>query len=152
MHLPQLNLPDIEARTTTRDSQVYIWDNIRKKEILLTPEEWVRQHFVGLLINHLKYPKSWFRIEAGLSYQKKQMRSDIEVLSPDGSVFLLVECKRADIAINHKTVQQAAQYNKMKQASYLSVTNGIQTFIWKKNPVTDSFESITGFPEYPTLK
>ncbi|MEO9871077.1 type I restriction enzyme HsdR N-terminal domain-containing protein [Ekhidna sp.] len=119
---------------------------IRKKWIFLTPEEWVRQHFLNLLINHLKYPKGMFKLEHTMSYFKNQKRSDIMVLDREGKVFMLVECKAPKVKLNQKVVSQVATYNKILDAKYLSITNGMNHFIWEKGE--NDFEQIRDFPGY----
>ncbi|HEY5823829.1 MAG TPA: type I restriction enzyme HsdR N-terminal domain-containing protein, partial [Cyclobacteriaceae bacterium] len=80
----KLNLPLFTPTLKKEEGKVWIFDIIRKKHIVLTPEEWVRQHFVHYMINDLKYPKSLFRIEGSLTYNKLQKRSDILVRDREG--------------------------------------------------------------------
>ncbi len=129
--LKQLTLPTFDYKITEIEGKNYIFDIIRKKNLILTPEEWVRQHFIHLLINQYLYPKSLFKIEGGLKYNRLQKRSDIVIYDRIGSPFLLVECKSADETINQSVVEQASRYNQTIRAKYLAVTNGIKTFCFE---------------------
>lgn len=101
---------------------------IRKKYIQLTPEEWVRQHFVHLLINQKAYPKSLISIEKQLTINKLKKRTDIVVYNNLGLPQLIVECKAPSIKINQTVFDQIARYNLNLQAKYLVLTNGLQHF------------------------
>jgi predicted type IV restriction endonuclease len=120
---------------------------IRKKWVVLTPEEWVRQHFIHLLTNHLGYPRGLFKLENSLTYFRNQKRSDIVVLDREGAVFLLVECKAPTVKLNQGVVQQAAVYNKVLDARYLAITNGFTHFVWQKTE--KDFQPIRDFPHFP---
>ena len=146
--LPNLTLPSIDARIEWIEEKRQIWDVIRKQWVVLTPEEWVRQHFIHLLIEQLAYPKSLLKIESGFKYGKKSKRSDIQVYKPNGRVFLLVECKAPSVSLDDKTVKQVAEYNKTLQSDYLSISNGLKHFIWKFISDENRYESLTNFPEY----
>lgn len=137
-----LNLPEYSPRIQGDE----IFCLARRKFVVLFPEEWVRQHFLNLLINHLDYPRGMIKLEHSLSYFKNQKRSDITVLDREGRVFLLVECKSFKIGLTEKVVKQVSEYNKVVDASYISVTNGLKHFVWKKNK--ESFDQITDFPRF----
>ncbi len=145
----KLNLPEADLRIRTQGEVTYVFDLIRKKEVVLTPEEWVRQHFIHLLIHHLGYPKSMISLEAGLTYFKSEKRSDILVYDREGKAFLIVECKEPDSKITEKTLNQVSVYNKIVTARYLAVTNGLKHFIWKLED--EVYHSQAHFPEYPSL-
>lgn len=123
-----LNLPAIDCNIRKNGANVEIFDIIRKKYIVLTPEEWVRQHFIHYLIKHLNYPKSLFKVESGLSYNKLTKRSDILIFNNQLEPFLLVECKSPDVTLNQKGLDQVSVYNSQLKAKYLVLTNGIKHF------------------------
>ncbi len=110
------------------EGKQHIYDTLRNKYILLTPEEWVRQNMLWSLINELKYPKSLIKLEGGLNYNKLQKRTDIVVFDRTGKPFLLVECKAQEVPIYQKVVEQASRYNLIHKAPYICVTNGVKTF------------------------
>lgn len=140
----ELNLPTFEYKLKKTDNKPFIYDIIRKKYIVLTPEEWVRQHFIHLLINQYQYPKALFAVETGLKYNKMQKRSDILILSRDGSPFLLVECKAPNIAIRDSTFSQIARYNFTIQPQFLAVTNGLNHFCFQARN-----GKVTYLPDFP---
>ena len=121
---------------------------IRKRWMVLTPEEWVRQHFLNLLITHLGYPRGMFKLEHTMSYFKNQKRSDIMVLDKNGDVFLLVECKSPEVKLDQKVVSQVAEYNKVLEAEYVAITNGMNHFVWQRE--MGDLKQIKDFPHYKT--
>jgi hypothetical protein len=141
-----MNLPSFDYKIKEIEGQNYIFDIIRRKYLVLTPEEWVRQHFIHLLINQYNYPKSLFRVEGGLKYNQLQKRSDIIIYDKSGNPFLLVECKAAEVAINQSVVEQASRYNQTIRAKYLAVTNGIKTFCFEVDFEKNSFRQLIDLP------
>ncbi len=127
----QLNLPAYSPSLKKDQGKVYIFDIIRKKYVVLTPEEWVRQHFINYLIQELKYPKSLFRIEGRLSYNKLQKRSDIVIYSRGGKPWMLIECKSPTIKLTQKAFNQVAVYNMTVGAQYIAVTNGMVHYCYE---------------------
>lgn len=148
MNLPDLNLPVFEYKVKHEELGTYIWDIIRKKYIYLTPEEWVRQHFVQMMVSHLGYPAGLFRIESGMKYHQKSKRTDIEVMATDGKIHMLVECKNPLIPIDQKTITQLSIYNKVINAKYLAITNGMKHFVWEKSKTNHDYLSIERFPAF----
>lgn len=149
MALSKLNLPQFEVKIKEIDNKAYIFDSIRKKYILLTPEEWVRQHFINLLINHYQYPKSLLKVESGLKYNRLSKRSDILVYDREGNPFLLVECKSTDIPVNQAGFNQVAMYNMTIKAAFVILTNGLKTFCCKINQETKEATFIADIPMVP---
>ncbi len=145
MKFPRLNLPEYDFSIKIVEDRPVIWDFIRKKDIILTPEEWVRQHFLRLLVDDLKYPKGLISVESGLEYNQRLKRTDIKVYR-DNQVFLLVECKSPSTKINALVLNQIGVYNKNLKASYLAVTNGLQHHLWKKEK--EDYLAIDSFPEW----
>ena len=121
----KLNLPSIDSNIRKEEGKIWIFDLIRKKYIVLTPEEWVRQHFIHYLINVLKYPRALFKVESGMLFNSLQKRSDIVIHGRDGKPWMLVECKSPTIKLTQKAFNQIAVYNMTIGAKYLAVTNGM---------------------------
>jgi hypothetical protein len=121
----RLNLPEFDYKLKKAEGKVWIFDVIRKKYIVLTPEEWVRQHFIHYLITVKKYPRSLIRVEGGLVYNQLQKRTDIVVYDREGKPWMIVECKSPSMPVSGATLTQASVYNSSLQAGYLSVTNGL---------------------------
>lgn len=130
--MQDLNLPKYDYQLKNIDGKLSIFDFIRKKYLVLTPEEWVRQHFLNLLVGHLNYPKGRISVERGLNYQKNvKKRTDILVYSANGEVFMLVELKAPHIKLDKKVLIQLAAYNKSVNAQFMVISNGIETFCFE---------------------
>ena len=138
-----LNLPEANLRL----KEEFVFCQLRKKWVVLTAEEWVRQHLLNLMIHHLSYPKGLMRLEHTITYFRNIKRSDITLLDQSSGIFLLVECKASSIAIDQKVVNQVAQYNKILSAKYMAVSNGLIHFVWKKE--NSKFIQVKEFPDYP---
>ena len=126
--LVPLQLPPYPFKITDQNGQLTLFDVIRKKNIVLTPEEWVRQHFVQYLINQKNYPKTLIKLEGGHRFQGMPKRSDIVVYNPMGEKILLVECKATSVPIDQNTFDQVARYNMVHKVNLLAVTNGLQHY------------------------
>ncbi len=127
--MQQLNLPSFEYRLRDQDGKKYIFDIIRKKFIALTPEEWVRQHFIHFLINQYQYPKPLISVEDAHKVNKMAKRSDVVVYRKDGNVFMLIECKAPTVKLSQKTMDQLSAYNQHYKASWLVLTNGMKMYV-----------------------
>ncbi|MEN8248205.1 MAG: type I restriction enzyme HsdR N-terminal domain-containing protein [Bacteroidota bacterium] len=124
--MDKLNLPVYDLNIKETEGKTVIFDVIRKKFVVLTPEEWVRQHFVNYLIHHLGYSRSLISVEHGLKYNALAKRTDIIVYSNKGVPILLVECKAPEHKLGQKVMEQAMMYNKTVNADYLVITNGLE--------------------------
>ncbi len=148
MAVNSLNLPSISPKIKKEKGKVWIFDGIRKKYVVLTPEEWVRQHFVQHLIQNLHYPRSLFRVESSLTYNKLQKRSDILIRDREGKPWMLVECKSASIKLTQKAFNQIAVYNMTIGATYLAVTNGMVHYCWRAPEWGKEVVFLDKFPEF----
>lgn len=128
-----LNLPPFEHKILQRDGKATIFDSIRKKYVALTPEEWVRQHFIHYLTDCLQYPKSLVSVENGLKFNHMQRRSDIVVYDRQGLPFMIVECKSYRQRLNPAVFEQVAMYNNTLKAKFLVITNGLQHYCCQIN-------------------
>lgn len=144
----KLNLPEFDVRLKKADGKVWIFDGIRKKYIVLTPEEWVRQHFVHYLLTEKKYPRSLIKVEGGLVYNQLQKRTDIVVFDRQGKPWMVIECKSPATTVSPATLSQAAVYNTTLQAGYLSVTNGLVHFCARIDWLDRKTTLLSGFPAY----
>lgn len=144
----KLNLPEFDYKLQKAEGKVWIFDIIRKKFIVLTPEEWVRQHFIHHLITERKYPKSLIRVEGGLNYNQMQKRSDIVVFGRDGKPWMIVECKSPMLALSENTLQQVSAYNASLKASFICVTNGLVHYCVSTDWLTGKTELLKDFPEF----
>lgn len=124
------------------DGKQLIFDICRKKYVLLTPEEWVRQHLIWTLVYDFKYPKGKFAIEKWVTLGERRKRFDALVYDGESHPWLLIECKEPDVPITNATIIQLLQYQSAIGASYLMLTNGKDSFlalvtdkkiVWQKN-------------------
>ena len=127
----QLNFPNYTFKIKNIENEDYIFDEIRKKYIKLTKEEWVRQNCINFLVKEKKFPQILINLEKTLKINKLSKRYDIVVYNSDGSIKLLVECKSPEIKINQKTFDQIAIYNMSLKAELLMITNGINHYYCK---------------------
>jgi hypothetical protein len=150
--MDSLNLPAYDYRIEQRDGKLVIFDPIRKKFIVLTPEEWVRQHFVNYLTRHLGYPASRIRVESGTSYNKRARRTDILVYDNQLEPLVLVECKAASVAINQSTFNQVSVYNKTLRARLIICSNGLVHYACSFDKQTETISFLDNIPKYSDLK
>lgn len=122
--MEELNFPQYPILLKSKENKTYVWDIIRKKNILMTPEEWVRQHCIHFLIRDKKVPQSLINVEKTFLVGQRKKRYDIVVFNSDGTISLLVECKAPSVKITQKTFDQIAQYNFSLKSNALMVTNG----------------------------
>jgi len=146
--LTPLELPPYPFKITDHDGQLTLFDVIRKKNIVLTPEEWVRQHFVQYLILQKKYPKSLIKLEGGHKLHGQAKRSDIIVYNTTGEKILLVECKAPSVAIDQHVFDQVARYNMVHKVRLVAVTNGLQHYFCRVNFDDNSYRFVVELPAY----
>jgi len=146
--MQKLNLPSYDFKLKSNKKHTLIFDNFRKKYLVLTPEEWVRQHFVRFLVDEKKYPASLIAIEKQLKINNITKRTDIIVFNKEGMPDILVECKAPHIKITQATFDQIARYNLQLQVNYLIVTNGLQHYYCKKDIVNKTYIFLKTIPNY----
>jgi hypothetical protein len=146
--LVPLELPPYPFKITDNNGQLTLFDVIRKKNIVLTPEEWVRQHFVQYLILQKKYPKSLIKLEGGHKLHGQAKRSDIIVYNPAGEKILLVECKAPSVPIDQHVFDQVARYNLVHKVQLIAVTNGLQHYFCRVNFDDSSYHFVGELPAY----
>lgn len=146
-----LNLPPYPFKITLRDEQHFIFDEVRKKHLVLTPEEWVRQHFIHYLILEKKFPRSLIQIEAGLNLNDRQKRTDIVIFNTAGQRIMVIECKAPAVKISQGVFDQAARYNSVHKAKWLVVTNGLKHCYAQIDHLSESFLFFEELPEYIDL-
>ncbi|HEX3386504.1 MAG TPA: type I restriction enzyme HsdR N-terminal domain-containing protein [Mucilaginibacter sp.] len=149
--LEPLQLPPYPFRIIDEDGKLMLFDELRKKRILITPEEWVRQHFVQYLINQKGYPRSLIKLEGGLKLHGKARRSDIVIFNTRGERILMIECKAPSVKIDQKVFDQVARYNMVHKVSLLAVSNGLQHYYCRINFNEESYSFIEDLPGYNDL-
>ena len=146
--LQQLNFPKFSFRFKNSENKISIFDVIRKRFVVLQPEEWVRQHCIHYLIDVKKYPKSLINVEKELIINTLRKRYDIVVFNPDGSIHLIVECKSPSVTIDQSTFDQIAQYNMALNATYLMITNGLNHYYCQMDFKNKKYQFLKDIPNY----
>ena len=144
----KLNLPAFNHQIKKAEGKVWIFDGIRKKYVVLTPEEWVRQHLIHYLVGHLKYPRTLIKVESGLQFNQLAKRSDIVVFDRAGRSWMVLECKSPDQEINPETAKQVSVYNATLKAKYVAITNGLHHFCFQVDHAGRNVTLLNDFPVY----
>ncbi|MDA8596091.1 type I restriction enzyme HsdR N-terminal domain-containing protein [Flavobacteriaceae bacterium] len=145
--MQKLNFPNYTFRIKSRENKLFIFDPIRKKEVHLAPEEWVRQHIISFLLES-GYPASAMSIERQVKINGMAKRSDVLVYDKTGAPFLVVECKAPEIKIDQATFDQIARYNMQLDAPYLMLSNGLNHYFCTMNKENSSYEFLQNLPPY----
>lgn len=146
-----LNLPPYATKVEVRDGKNVIWDIIRRKYVALTPEEWVRQHFVHFLIGHKGYPASLLANEVALTLNGTSRRCDTVLYDRTLSPRMIIEYKAPHIPITQKVFDQIGRYNLVFRVDYLIVSNGLSHYCCRMDYEHRSYEFLTDVPEYGAL-
>jgi len=149
--MQQLNFPNCDFRFKNSENKTAVFDEISKKFVILTPEEWVRQHVVQFLLNEKKYPKSLINVEKVLKINGLSKRYDIVVFNNDGSILILVECKAPEVRISQSTFDQIARYNMTMKSEFLMVTNGINHYFCKMDYALEQYQFLQSLPDYQSM-
>lgn len=144
----KLNFPTYQFRFKSSENKVSIFDPIRKKFVILTPEEWVRQHTIQFLIQEKKYPISLINAEKMVTVNGLKKRYDIIVFNPDGSIFLIVECKSHTAQITQDVFDQIARYNLTLDSQYLMITNGMNHYYCQMDYKKQQYDFLRTIPVY----
>ena len=142
---PPLSIPPAQLAISKKGEQLLVWCVIRKKHLVMTPEEWVRQHVVHFLLNDQKIALPRINTEHLLKINGQNRRCDVLVVDGYGKPVLIVECKAATVALDEKTLLQISNYAQATNVPYLWMTNGIDHYIIDtKNPseLLESFPSL----------
>ena len=146
--MQQLNFPSYTFRFKNSENKVAIFDEIRKKFVILTPEEWVRQHVIRYLLEEKKYSKSYINVEKTISINGLTKRYDVVVFKPNGNIFLLVECKAPEVSISQNTFDQIARYNLTLESEYLMVTNGLNHYFCQMDFENERYDFLRELPNF----
>ncbi|MGM9736081.1 MAG: type I restriction enzyme HsdR N-terminal domain-containing protein [Candidatus Cryptobacteroides sp.] len=119
------------------DSADIVFDPLRKREVLLTPEEQVRQWFIGVLSQRMKVPMHMMMSEVGFRLAGKQFRADIIIYDRTAAPLAVVECKRPEVALDRDVLEQAVRYNMVLNVRYMFITNGLKTFVFRRGDEGD---------------
>ncbi|PKR80788.1 restriction endonuclease subunit R [Brumimicrobium salinarum] len=148
--LMPLNFPKTPLKLSKKGEEIFVWDIFRKKKLLLTPEEWVRQHVLHFLIQHKETPEPLIAAEYAIEVNKMTRRCDGVVFNRDGKAVAIVECKAPQIKLTEAVLHQIAQYNYKLRVNWLILTNGLHTivaFVDQSTGVVQYHEEIPNYSE-----
>ncbi len=146
--MQKLNFPNYTFRFKNSENKIAAFDQVRKKFIILTPEEWVRLHTVQYLITEKSYPLSHINVEKQLKIGSIIKRYDVVVYNSGGEIHLLVECKAPGVKITQATFDQIARYNMAIRSKYLMVTNGLEHFYCRMDYTEEKYIFLPDLPNY----
>lgn len=145
--LQKLNLPLHVQRLKQEDGQQFIFCQVRKKFLVLTPEEWVRQHLISFLNIDLHYPVSLMKIERQVKGGQRNKRADLIIYNATGKPQLLVECKAPNEKLDKETFFQLGRYNRFVNAALLLISNGMEHYCCSLSDTND-FSFLDNIPAY----
>lgn len=151
MMFPKLNLPSYSFRTRYDAGKTFIFDDIRKKFLVLTPEEWVRQNFIRYLIEEKGFPSALMVIERGLTVNQNPFRADLLIYNRTGTPLLVVEFKAPEVKITQAVFDQIARYNMRFRVPFLIVSNGLDHYCCKIDFQSGSYAFLKEVPEFKKL-
>lgn len=149
--MQRLAFPTYSFRFKSNENNTSIFDPIRKKFVVLSPEEWVRQHVIAFLNQEKKIPLSIINVEKEIKVHQTKKRYDLVVFNSNGSLALVVECKAPSVPITQEVFDQIARYNIALDASYLMVTNGLEHYYCQPDYELKSYKFLHEIPDYPLL-
>ncbi|MEG1581122.1 MAG: type I restriction enzyme HsdR N-terminal domain-containing protein [Bacteroidaceae bacterium] len=147
----QINLPSFDIKMNEQDGKRRIFDFLRRRYILLTPEEWVRQHFTHFLVEHKGYPAERLANEVTLSLNGMSRRCDSVLYNRDLSPKMIIEYKASNVKITQKVFEQIYRYNIVLRVNYLIVSNGLDHYCCKMDYENDSYEFLRDIPHYSEI-
>jgi type I site-specific restriction endonuclease len=146
--MSQLNLPEYNFRIKKQNDKLFIFDTQRKRYVSLTPEEWVRQHFIRFLIEVKGYPAAFLAIEKQLIMNGMRKRCDAILYNVDGKPTLIIELKAPNVLISQATFDQVAVYNAKLKVDFFMISNGIEHFCCKVNVETAQYDFFSEIPHF----
>jgi len=149
--MTHLNFPSYEFRIVEKEGKLTIFDPVRKKYVILTPEEWVRQHVITFLVKDKKVSLSLIRVESEIKLYNTRKRFDIAVFDRNGNALLVVECKAPSIPLSQEVLDQAVRYNLTMKVGYLMLTNGLQHLFCLIDAVDGTTRIIQDLPDFKGL-
>ena len=146
-----LNLPPYEINVREQNGRRQIFDFLRRRYVALTPEEWVRQHFVHFLVEHKGYPKGLLANELELRVGEKRLRCDTVLYDRALHPQMIIEYKAPDITLTQRVFEQITTYNLLLHVDYLIISNGCQHYCCRMNYEQRSYQFLSDIPDYSTL-
>jgi type I site-specific restriction endonuclease len=147
----QLNLPEYKFRIKKQDEKFQIFDSQRKRFVSLTPEEWVRQHFIRFMIEAKGYPSALLAVEKQLNMNGMKKRCDAVLYDREAYPVMIIEFKAPTVAVNQETFDQVAVYNSKLKVDFFIVSNGLEHYCCKVNTKTSRYEFYPDIPDFNSL-
>lgn len=147
----KLNIPPFQMKLSGTQERPKILDILRRKFVALTPEEWVRQHFIHFLIEYKGYPSALMANEVALSCGNKQLRADTVLYDRDLNARMIIEYKAPTIKITKRVFEQVTAYNFLLHVDYLIVSNGLTHYCCKMNYENNNYMLLTSIPDYKDI-
>lgn len=148
---PALNLPSVALKLKEEDDIIKVWDELRKKYVALTPEEFVRQHFTAWLQSDYHYPASLMANEIGIVNNGNRRRCDTVIFGRDAKPMIIIEYKAPDVIISQTVFDQIVRYNMVLHADYLIVSNGVSHYCCRIDYANNTYHFIPTIPDYREL-
>lgn len=146
-----LNLPPFDIKVKKIDGRLSVFDKVRRKYVALTPEEWVRQHFVNYLVSEKGYPESLIANEIQINLNQQKKRCDTVVYDRDAIPLVIIEYKAPEVGITQNVFDQIVQYNIVLKVRYLIVSNGLNHYCCKVDYKNHTFAYLPDIPSYDEL-
>jgi type I site-specific restriction endonuclease len=147
----QLNLPQYNFRIKKQDEKFQIFDSQRKRYVSLTPEEWVRQHFIRFLVESKGYPSALLAVEKQINLNGMKKRCDAVLYNREAKPVMILEFKASSVPINQETFDQVAVYNSKLEVNFFIISNGMQHYCCKVHPKTVKYELLPEIPDFNTI-
>jgi hypothetical protein len=146
-----LQFPSFEYKIKAEKNQHFIFDEVRKKWLVLTPEEWVRQHLIHFLIQFKHFPSSLMQLEKQIKLNDTKKRFDLLVYNNRLQPLLLVECKAPNVALSQLVLDQILRYNLEIAAQIILITNGLQHVVYTYDKLTQKYTVLHEIPDYESI-
>ena len=146
--MKRLNFPPGAVQLKNKENKPLVFDQIRKKWLRCTPEEWVRVHCLNYLTHTLNYPASWIKVENEIKLYNTSKRFDIMVVNPNRGNLLLVECKAPSVKIDQQVFDQIARYNLEAKSQYMMLTNGMNHYFCTMDYTNQRYHFIKELPNF----
>ena len=147
-----LNLPPAALRLSQREGHTMVFDFLRRRYVKLTPEEWVRQHFVHYLVNHKGYPQELLANEVSLALNSTSKRCDTVLYDKEARPLAIVEYKAPNIQLTQKVFDQITRYNIVMRVPFLMVSNGLQHYCCRVDYETNAYTFLPEIPPYEEIE
>jgi len=150
--MKRLNFPPGAVQLKNKENKILVFDQIRKKWLRCTPEEWVRVHCLNYLIHTLNYPASWIKVENEIKLYNTLKRFDIMVVNPNQGNLLLVECKAPSVKLDQQVFDQIARYNLETKSQYMMLTNGLNHYFCTMDYTNQRYHFIKELPNFTSAQ